>query len=70
MPGATVTLEMVRPDQSRVAKEVTTDADGCATAVFVVYDHESYEVEVIDITGDGMEYSIEDNLVNPWVTVG
>jgi hypothetical protein len=67
--GATVTLEMTAPDGSKVTMEVTTDHFGIADAIFPISSHGTYEVEVIDITGDGMEYAIEDNLVNPFVSV-
>jgi hypothetical protein len=62
--GATVTLEMTAPDGSKTRMTVTTVEHGYANAVFTIHDHETYRVEVIDITGDGMEYTPEDNVMS------
>jgi hypothetical protein len=59
--GATVTFEMTAPDGSKTRKTAVTDEDGCAEVVFTVLSHETHSVDVVDVSGDGLEYVPDDN---------
>jgi hypothetical protein len=62
VPGATVTVQMTRPDGTTEIKEVTTDENGHATIDFTIFVFGTYTITVLDITGENMEYTPENNV--------
>jgi hypothetical protein len=60
--GATVTVQMTRPDGITETKDVATNENGHATVDFTVSVFETYAFTVLDITGDNMEYAPENNV--------
>jgi len=69
VPGATVTFEITAPGGSKTRLTAVTDEDGCAEIDFTVTSHDTYTVEVVEVTGDGMEYVPGDNTVDTSISV-
>lgn len=62
--GTTVTVQMTRPDGITEINEVTTYESGNATVEFTIFDFGTYTITVLDITGDNIEYTPENNIVS------
>jgi hypothetical protein len=64
MPGATVTVQMTRPDGSTEIKKVITDEYGQSRVSFDINTYGPYTITVLDITGEFMEYTPENNVAS------
>ncbi len=55
---------MTRPDGSTATQEVITDANGEAKVNFTIYEYGTYTITILDITGENMEYTPENNVAS------
>ena len=64
MLGAMVTVQMTRPDGTTYTKEEFTDENGQATVNFDIFVYGTYTITILDIQGDNMKYTPENNVVS------
>lgn len=55
---------MTRPDGTTATQEVITDENGEASVDFTIYVYGTYTITFLDITGENMEYTPENNVAS------